>query len=660
MRPFIILVSLALAFASAAAQTTAPVYKQRGGANADDIAGSLRFPTDTTLELKAGSTLVMQLAHVRTILDLLGADRGSIIYRGASGWTVLAPGTSGYALLSGGAGADPYYGAIVTSVSWGGITGTLASQADLQAALGAKQAAATAATDAELSAGLAGKQDAATAATDSELSAGLAGKADSVHTHALSAITQSGASSGQVPKWNGSAWVPDTDSTGALDIDALVEATEADLAGTDRIVISDGGTEKGLSLTNLRDYLQSMAWTFAVINATALNVTDAVALPDDSTAATQAASDNSTKVATTAYVDSAVAGVSTSGINIVSSWPGSPSAGQWYVNTVTERLRYYPNTADYHESSAYTFADATAPTLSSATIPTTGDSITLAFTEAVSIGAGGNAGWVPTLTGGASAMTYSSGDGTSSLVYTLARTVESGETGTLAYTQPGDGLEDAAGNDLATIASAAIVNNSTATGGPTYLLSLDCDTAGTPGGVTDSGAIEWGDTDAPNPLVTGGGWRTSSSTAFSLATFAQQSGRVDLFEAIRFADISGQPTGAIIEDAAGNDLAYLRILSTGSIRIYCGTTNLNATGYTYTADTTLYYWVDYTPGLGANAVAHLYLSSSQTKPGSPNATITNGNATGEASQLRMITQATTVATRDKIRVDDEAIGSSPQ
>lgn len=47
-------------------------------------------------------------------------------------------------------------------------------------------------------------------ATQAELDAGLAGKAPTSHTHTLSQITQSGATSGQVPQWNGTAWVPAT------------------------------------------------------------------------------------------------------------------------------------------------------------------------------------------------------------------------------------------------------------------------------------------------------------------------------------------------------------------------------------------------------------------------------------------------------------------
>jgi hypothetical protein len=473
MRPFIILVSLALAFGSAAAQTTAPVYKQRGGANADDISGSLRFPNESTLELKPGSTLVMQLAHVRAILDLLGADRGSIIYRGASGWTVLAPGTSGYALITGGTAADPY---------WGDV------------------------------------------ATDAELAAGLGGKADSVHTHALSTLTQSGASLNQVPMWNGLAWVPGTPAS-AFDIDGLTLGGAGDVDDSDLLVFSDGGVEKRITFTSMRDKLQAMAWTFDTLNVTTLNIATPVDL-GSSTLTTQPPGDNSTKGATTAYVDLAVAGVSTSGINIVSSWPGSPTPGQWYYNTTATRLRYYPNGSDYHESGAYTFTDGTAPTLSSATIPAAGDSITLAFNEAVSIGAGGSAGWVPTLTGGASAMTYASGDGTSSLVYTLARTVEVGETGTLAYTQPGDGVEDGSGNDLSAIVSAAITNNSTIPGAPDYVeeVARITSSASTTATFTISSNVASGRTVAV--LIRSVGNAVSSATDTAGNTYAIRESRV--------------------------------------------------------------------------------------------------------------------------------------
>lgn len=57
---------------------------------------------------------------VSQLLDWVGSTRGSILYRGASGWAILAPGTSGHVLTSNGAGADPSYAAGGGGVTAGG------------------------------------------------------------------------------------------------------------------------------------------------------------------------------------------------------------------------------------------------------------------------------------------------------------------------------------------------------------------------------------------------------------------------------------------------------------------------------------------------------------------------------------------------------------
>jgi hypothetical protein len=108
-----------------------------------------------------------------------------------------------------------------------------------------------------------------------------------------------------------------------------------------------------------------------------------------------------------------------------------------------------------------TFADTTNPTLISATITAAGDSIVLALNESVQFGAGGNAGLSLTLSSGSVTATYTSGAGTSSLTYTLSGTLTNDITGTVTYTQPSNGIEDDAGNDLATLSGWAITNNST-------------------------------------------------------------------------------------------------------------------------------------------------------------------------------------------------------
>src|SRR5574343_112365 len=110
-------------------------------------------------------------------------------------------------------------------------------------------------------------------------------------------------------------------------------------------------------------------------------------------------------------------------------------------------------------------ADTTPPTLTSATIPTTGTSIALLFDKAVRVGSGGNAGWSIDMSGGTGeGMSYSSGSGSTTLTYSITgRTINSGETGTVSYTQPGNGIEGSvdAYPDVATIASASVTNNST-------------------------------------------------------------------------------------------------------------------------------------------------------------------------------------------------------
>jgi len=82
-----------------------------------------------TLDGASGGTLSPRSlsANVSEALDLIGSTRGSVLYRGASGWAALAPGTSGHFLKSNGAGADPSYAAAAGG-SW---SGTATSDLDM-------------------------------------------------------------------------------------------------------------------------------------------------------------------------------------------------------------------------------------------------------------------------------------------------------------------------------------------------------------------------------------------------------------------------------------------------------------------------------------------------------------------------------------------------
>lgn len=125
----------------------------------------------------------------------------------------------------------------------------------------------------------------------------------------------------------------------------------------------------------------------------------------------------------------------------------------------------------------------TTPTQISRTINSAGTSLTMLHSQAVSVGSGGSGGFTVSLSGGAATLTYASGSGTTSLVYTISRTVNSGETGTISYTQPGNGIEGTVGGvDLASFSTQTVTNNSTQGSGVLPLVTMQ--TAG-------AGQVKW-------------------------------------------------------------------------------------------------------------------------------------------------------------------------
>lgn len=104
--------------------------------------------------------------------------------------------------------------------------------------------------------------------------------------------------------------------------------------------------------------------------------------------------------------------------------------------------------------------DTTPPTASSFTVLADGDTGTLTLNESVVFGAGGNGGMAMSMSGGAVTATLGTPSG-SSIPLTFSRTIQQPETGTWTYTQPGNGIEDLSGNDLATATSQTVTNLST-------------------------------------------------------------------------------------------------------------------------------------------------------------------------------------------------------
>ena len=101
-----------------------------------------------------------------------------------------------------------------------------------------------------------------------------------------------------------------------------------------------------------------------------------------------------------------------------------------------------------------------APTVTSVTVGTLGLYADILFSEAITAGANGPDGWSMLCDGVPVTMTYSSGDTTATLAYALSPTPYAGDVCTVDYAQPGNGLEDGDGIDVASIDDGVVVNNS--------------------------------------------------------------------------------------------------------------------------------------------------------------------------------------------------------
>ena len=108
-----------------------------------------------------------------------------------------------------------------------------------------------------------------------------------------------------------------------------------------------------------------------------------------------------------------------------------------------------------------TGGDTTPPSLTSLAVASDGATIALGFSETVNANSA-----IPTLAsnaGVAVTLAAPSGNGSTTLTWTLSRQVLNSEIVTASYAQPGNGIEDIAGNDLPSFSSQPVTNSSVQT-----------------------------------------------------------------------------------------------------------------------------------------------------------------------------------------------------
>lgn len=135
--------------------------------------------------------------------------------------------------------------------------------------------------------------------------------------------------------------------------------------------------------------------------------------------------------------------------------------GTSFNGSINSQTRVAPWDIGAYESGAV--ADTTPPTVSSASINAAGNQLTITCNEAIRIGTGGSGGMTISASGGAVTLGAPTVTGGTSLVYPISgRVIAGSETITRTYVQPTNGIEDLAGNDLASFSAQSVTNNAAA------------------------------------------------------------------------------------------------------------------------------------------------------------------------------------------------------
>lgn len=199
---------------------------------------------------------------------------------------------------------------------------------------------------------------------------------------------------------------------------------------------------------------------------------------------------------------------------------------------------------------------------------------------------------------------------------------------------------------------------------PTYIVSEDWETnyspstppCGTGTWTVVNGMDIYSASPSPAPLR---GARSAQVKSSNQTTYCDFTGQSDVwFFLLATIPVDFVQTMRLYDPVSGNGVnfgnwgaANLRITSCGK----------DAFPLLVTSASPMYYWFHYTKGTGSNSALEVYWSSTDTKPGSPNYSYTDGNCTNDLTRVSLTGgggNSSTIAW-DYIRVSNTTIGSAP-
>jgi hypothetical protein len=268
---------------------------------------------------------------------------------------------------------------------------------------------------------------------------------------------------------------------------------------------------------------------------------------------------------------------------------------------------------------------AGGPTLESAAIDKSGTELTLVFSESLTVGSGGATGIAVTLNSGTTTATYLRGSGSDTLVYSLWSPVMPAATVvTVAYTQPGNGLEATTGGaDVATFSGESVTSAST------VVAYVDFEGAGYnvvgAGSFTEDVATDGViDEDYTTSAIAGSqslfldeGTGGDPSTYLDLGSgYASLAARVMHRIVTKPGANLTNTTAFTFNDSGGTSRAAVKYIYTdatdeAAIVGAIATTNGTASSSTFAGQTTIYWWLDYS---NTTDVVNAYFSTTLTRP----------------------------------------------
>lgn len=279
---------------------------------------------------------------------------------------------------------------------------------------------------------------------------------------------------------------------------------------------------------------------------------------------------------------------------------------------------------------SFNYADVTAPTYTSSVIPAAGSTLVDTFNEPIHATITTTTGRSITLSGGAVTLSSPVVSG-ATVTWTLSRVVTSSETCSAnAYTAPGTGIKDLAGNYLATFSGRQtdLVNSSTQSGA-SYLVNENFDGTGTASGWTNSGSPNWDYTtailDGTHSLLCSAGTSTEYSFPSQSTAYAKFMLRVPT--ALPGATI----TVAGLRATDSSARALVRMNASGQLAVFANGSDSTFTTDAMSHSTTYYVWMTWS----ASGTCSVGWSTTDTRPTSGNKFTSKTGGTGTVEKVQL-------------------------